>query len=1352
MGEIKSVKVDNWGVFFLQKLQNFFNKTDYCDLTLQFRDNSQLKVHRLVLSACTDYFNVLEQTCEVVDDAIIMPNGLQADVVVPIVNFMYTGTLEFELKMYNRLLRTAKDMNMTVLLKLLEAHRRTMEMHPQKSAAPASPKPRRKTAAQTPAAGSLPTNPGGRSLIQTNQGKRLVIGSNNTSSQQRHVSAGNTLTRLPTTGQLPVRQIGSTTFTRIKVENEQHHETNTSTSAGGYTLLKQSSQQQQPQQPTSPFEQLRKGYNNNKRPAVSTFVSPPAKKPNLEDVKEFAEQQRMRKQIAAEYGDDDYDASNIMDDDTIHNDDDDDEITPQTSTTSTSAGVQTVSSQQTQQQQSEDPPGTTTIIVKHEGPDKPPTIVVKDNSNSKMNHAKIISEVLRQYPHLVKSNKNIKLKIMPNAGGQAQKIIVKKEPMEPEKQMQPPPTKLPVVAKISESSKSLAASIVANRPKPLQQQQQAEITSSAVKTTQSGMNKAQATSGTSAATTTAQPQKRRIDSKTMHALIALGAENTTGPWLCLRCGRNGHPISIPSYRGFRRHLINTHKETIDPALCEHCGWRSSSKRELHFHMQLEHKVKTNLYIFPECQLCQQMCIDSDGLNQHLIDSHPDENKQQCIYCNKIFPEELQLYTHMKTFHKKQAIEDGIIDYSDDENQGQATLQLPPAEYDQEMEVEHKEQTQQEKKINILSDISLPIASSIIKTDSFIQQHESTTSVASEEYLQDQEHEQQEHTETKFVAADGSEVILTPEQRKEILSQLNQEHEGSGVVMVVNENPQQQSQYASGETQSDQGAISHDETSQATTATNEEHPEEEEEVEEEHERVAEEEEDDQHDDNQIYNEMKALHSNIEDDSTSQTEAVAEAEEEPENDEEPEPEQEEEGAAEHDQRAEHLEESKESIDNLEWAENLLSEHDLADEVSSSQATESTKTQEKEEELKDEDNKSQDEISKKLKELTGDWSEDDDDDDMPEEEPLPEITQMKEIVKEKPQQADVTDVEMAETEEEKESKTVRPAKEQEETPEFEDHAELLASLQSTDKEDLEEHKDVITETAQSTVEDDAENIDEDDIDMALKSLHKEDLEEVDDKNTEAVEESSVKEENEAKEKTDKPPVEEAVVDKLTNEETEKLTKNDEIIEEKTEAVKETKNTEVLDEDKPEEKLVKELATLAEPEATATAMEVDEETKKDLIDSLLSEQAETMEETANETSPTTTAAKIEEVVDKMEIKIENSAEIKTDTEDTKTALEEDTPSLEDEFLNIAADKDTNEESAIDNNDITTATTSTTTTAAAVSATESANTTEVAEASSTTAKEDATISSEERVKSLISEWGDDEDEDDNDTDLTANL
>ncbi|KAM7362725.1 centrosome-associated zinc finger protein CP190 isoform 2-T2 [Cochliomyia hominivorax] len=1365
MGEIKSVKVDNWGVFFLQKLQNFFNKTDYCDLTLQFRDNSQLKVHRLVLSACTDYFNVLEQTCEVVDDAIIMPNGLQADVVVPIVNFMYTGTLEFELKMYGRLLRTAKDMNMTVLLKLLEAHRRTMEMHPQKSSAPASPKARRRAAAQS-ANTNLPTNAaGGRSLIQTGQNKRLVVSN---TGPQRTVSAGHTVQRLPTAGPLPVRQIGSTTFTRIKVEND-HQETNTP-AGGGYTVLKQSPQQhqnqQQHQQPTSPFEQLRKGYNNNKRPAVSSFVSPPTKKPNLEDVKEFAEQQRMRKQIAAEYGDDDYDASNIMDDDTIHNDDDDDEMmTPQPSATqSQSTAVQT----QNQSQQSEDPPGTTTIIVKHEGPDKPPTIVVKDNSNSKMNHAKIISEVLRQYPHLVKSNKNIKLKIMPNAGGQAQKIIVKKEPVEVEKNMPAPSTKLPKVGDnqpTQQTAKSLAASIVANRPKTLQPQQQQQTEQSTGIKANSGaaqvtaVNKTTGTAATSTAANTtaaaaAPPQKRRIDSKTMHALIALGAENTTGPWLCLRCGRNGHPISIPSYRGFRRHLINTHKEFIDPALCEHCGWRSSGKRELHFHMQVEHKVRTNLYIFPECQLCQQLCIDSDGLNEHLIDSHPDENKQQCIYCNKIFPEEIQLYTHMKTFHKKQALSDGIIDYSDDENQGQTALPLPPSsQYDQE----HEEKP--EKKINILSDISLPIASSIVKTDSFVQQHqqqqESTTSAASDEYLQQSE----EHAETKFVAADGSEVILTAEQRKEILSQLNQEHEGSNVVMVLNENQQQQQ-----EQQSEQGAISHDETSQATTATNDEREQEEpmeedEDAAEEHAEQHEEgeEEEEQHDDNEIYREMKALQSNLEDDSTSQTEAATETAETAEHEQVDEDEEHE--SVEQDvQRVEHLDESKESVDNLEWAENLISEHDLADEVSS-QTTNENLTNEKE--LKDDDNKSQDEISKKLKELTGDWSEDDE--DMPDEEPLPEISPTKEIAKAKTEDesAKVTDVEMQETLEKDDNKEAeRLTKEQEDNIEFEDHAELLASLQSNDKEETQESKEITNESAvAANVEEDVENIDEDDIDMALKSLHKEDIEEINTK-TEVEEEKPEKEVKSEDDKIEKKECEikvetssssaveqqEEMGDNETEKEEVDVKKDNEVVSKVDEEISNIKE----EEEKPEEKLAKEIETMVseEPEASSsTVMEVDEDIKKDLIDSLLSEQAETMEDTATETQ---TNLKIDEclkeALDKVAGEIETLEETNTTDKESKTKEEEDKT---DKALPDELGKVENEEisSSVD-------TKTTTISSSSSSSITPAATTEVAEASSTSNKDDAAaITSEERVKSLISEWGDDdEDDDDNDADLTANL
>lgn len=74
--------------------------------------------------SCTDYFHVLEQTCEMSDNTLIMPPDLQADVIVPIINFMYTGMLEFQLSMFDKLYQTATLMNITVLTKLLDAQRK----------------------------------------------------------------------------------------------------------------------------------------------------------------------------------------------------------------------------------------------------------------------------------------------------------------------------------------------------------------------------------------------------------------------------------------------------------------------------------------------------------------------------------------------------------------------------------------------------------------------------------------------------------------------------------------------------------------------------------------------------------------------------------------------------------------------------------------------------------------------------------------------------------------------------------------------------------------------------------------------------------------------------------------------------------------------------------------------------------------------------------------------------------------------------------------------------------------------------------------------------------------------------
>ncbi|XP_017055337.1 centrosome-associated zinc finger protein CP190 [Drosophila ficusphila] len=1075
MGEVKSVKVDNWGVFFLQKLQNFFNKTDYCDLTLQFRDNSQLKVHRLVLSACTDYFNVLEQTCEIVDDALIMPNEFQADVVVPIVNFMYTGTLEFELKMYGKLLRTAKEMNMTVLLKLLEAHRRTME-NVNRQQRPPSPKGIRRRTVGQPSSG-LP--------------QQRVLGPSPQS-----------------------RNVGTPTMQRANTQRGAIGNTLIRTSGGSSSIK---------QEPTSPFEQLRKGYNNNKRPAQTSLLSPPSKKPSLEEVKEFAEQQRMRKQIAAEYGDNDPEYDGGMQYDDVHTgDDDDDDLPPQPSTSK----QQSPQGTQTQLEH-----GSTTIILKQDSPSQTPTIIVKDSSNAKLNHTKIIAEVLRQYPHIVKGHKNIKLKIMPNTPS-----AEKSAPAAVKRGSPAPATQ---TSTSTSPHKKLHVSFKADKGTPLITAQQ-KTTSSQQKTTptQSAVSQASAVNPPANA---GAAQKRRIDSKTMHALIAQGAENTTGPWLCLRCGVNGRPISIPSYRGFRRHLINTHKESIDPALCEHCGWRSGNNRELHFHMYMEHQVKSLLYTFAECALCNQSYLTKGELEAHINEAHTDDNKQQCIYCNKVFEQELQLYRHMKTNHKEQALEDGIIDETDEEFLGSQD------EEEEEAEGEEEQEPQQTGKVRILSDISLPASSAITV----------------------QQAQQEEHQEVKFVGADGNEVELTDEQRKEILSQLNQQQAGAaagGVVMVLSE---PEAEPAKQET---------DEKSLAGT-------------------------EEEYDDSQIYSELAAA-----DSVDSAKKSVAD-------------------------------ESKESLDNLEWAENLIAE-------SEEQSNKEPKLE-----------KSRDDISEKLKELTGDWTEDENDDDADD----------------------------------------KPAT-----------AELASEL------------------AAKHSEPSVHEEEEDDIDLALQSLHK-------------------GSENPAAEKTGEESVasaEEAEVPTASiNSQLEKMDVDSKVAGEKLAKSVTIKKEDAVENE--EEEFIKEDATTAnvEPEAeiNETAAEGDDDVhleadniRKELLDELIAEAEkpnqekipDQLEENAATEAPALDSAVTEEddlvpptqlSTDQMEVDEPEAEEPTKNNDSTKSTVEKD---AEEDKQNKSAD-----------------------------ATEKTSVESTVVAEGTKAGDAA---SADKVKSLISEWGDDEEEDEDENGVSA--
>ena len=110
----KPIRVDNWGIFLLSRLQTYFQKKEYCDLTLRFPSkNAQIKVHKLILNACTDFFSQIEKEGKVKDSAIDMPANFTPEAVAPIIRFMYTGKIELKESSYEKLRETAETLQVS---------------------------------------------------------------------------------------------------------------------------------------------------------------------------------------------------------------------------------------------------------------------------------------------------------------------------------------------------------------------------------------------------------------------------------------------------------------------------------------------------------------------------------------------------------------------------------------------------------------------------------------------------------------------------------------------------------------------------------------------------------------------------------------------------------------------------------------------------------------------------------------------------------------------------------------------------------------------------------------------------------------------------------------------------------------------------------------------------------------------------------------------------------------------------------------------------------------------------------------------------------------------------------------
>ena len=81
------------------RLHDYYQKKEYTDLTLRFPSrNAQIKVHKAVVNACSDFFIKAESDGLILEGGSVMdmPDIFLPELVSPAIRFMYTGRLELK--------------------------------------------------------------------------------------------------------------------------------------------------------------------------------------------------------------------------------------------------------------------------------------------------------------------------------------------------------------------------------------------------------------------------------------------------------------------------------------------------------------------------------------------------------------------------------------------------------------------------------------------------------------------------------------------------------------------------------------------------------------------------------------------------------------------------------------------------------------------------------------------------------------------------------------------------------------------------------------------------------------------------------------------------------------------------------------------------------------------------------------------------------------------------------------------------------------------------------------------------------------------------------------------------------
>lgn len=240
------------------------------------------------------------------------------------------------------------------------------------------------------------------------------------------------------------------------------------------------------------------------------------------------------------------------------------------------------------------------------------------------NHAKIISEVLKKYPHLVKDKKKIRLKFLKKGNekeGEEAKFKVQYFTLSDNKEAKP--KSLPETHKSSPVLKNKMCV-----PRGAKSQPTYDCPECNDRTFLTYfMLKRHVTS----------------DHKDISSAVLSRVENV--PYFCYTCSLD-IPLEFADYHSYQQHLKDVHKGNPSRS-CNICGIKLTQKLELAYHQYKEHNKVSKSFSFPKCDLCDYIAKNDSALLKHRS-QHTNAEKYTCSVCGVKFCSFGALQGHMQT--------------------------------------------------------------------------------------------------------------------------------------------------------------------------------------------------------------------------------------------------------------------------------------------------------------------------------------------------------------------------------------------------------------------------------------------------------------------------------------------------------------------------------------------------------------------------------------------------------------------------------------------------------------------------------------------------------------------------------